>query len=119
MDKKKIGSLGEKCAADFLQKQGYKILNMNFFSKYGEIDIIAKKGSFLIFVEVKTRKNTFFGTAAQAVDIKKQRKIIHTAEFYILLHQNLPVNYRFDIIEIYYKQFTCYKVNHIKGAFEI
>lgn len=113
------GFLGEKIAADYLKSHGYQILDMNYTAKYGEIDIIAEHRNVIVFVEVKTRKNALYGTAAQAVDRRKQQKIIRTAHLYILFHQHDSLNYRFDVIEIYYNPPCPYKLNHIKGAFEV
>lgn len=119
MKKKELGRLGENIAAAYLKENGCRILEMNFTAKYGEIDIIAQEKNTLLFVEVKTRKNSLYGTAAQAVNYKKQRKIILTASAYMSLHENTVSNCRFDIIEIYYNNSSSYKVNHLKGAFEL
>lgn len=119
MNNKQIGNLGEIYAADYFKKYGYTILAKNYTTKYGEIDLIVRQQKMIIFVEVKTRKNDFFGTAGQAVNHKKQQKIIHTAQLYIAQHQNPSISYRFDIIEIYYSFSDRYRLNHIKGAFEI
>ncbi|TCS79352.1 YraN family protein [Pectinatus cerevisiiphilus] len=118
MKKRNIGRLGENIAADYLRDCGYQILAMNYTAKCGEIDIIAKHEDLIVFVEVKTRKNSLYGTAAQAVDYRKQKKIIRTAYLYITLQQ-YDVSYRFDVIEIYYNFFGQYKLNHIEGAFEV
>lgn len=119
MNKKQIGSLGEKYAADYLMSCDYIILAKNFSAKCGEIDIIARLEKTIVFVEVKTRKRFDFGTAAQAVDYKKQQKIIKTAQAYIICHNDETFSYRFDIIEVYYNNSGQYRLNHIKGAFEI
>lgn len=118
MNNKEKGFLGEKYACQYLQQKHYTILAVNFSCRQGEIDIIAKKDNLIAFIEVKTRKNDKFGTASQAVNYLKQKKIIHTARIYISQHP-ASVNYRFDIIEIYYSSSDNYKLQHIKGAFEI
>ncbi len=119
MNKKQIGSLGEKYAADYLISCGYIILAKNFSAKCGEIDIIARLEKTVAFVEVKTRKGIDFGTAAQSVNYKKQQKIIKTAQAYIICNKAEAFSYRFDIIEVYYNFSGQYRLNHIKGAFEL
>ena len=71
-----LGNIGEKAAYDYLVNNGYKVLKTNFKAAGGEIDIIAKKGKHLAFVEVKTRKDTSFGYGTDAVNYYKQQRII-------------------------------------------
>ena len=78
-----IGMSGESAACKYLKKNGYEILKRNYKKTYGEIDIIAKKGDLISFVEVKTRKNTEFGLACQAVQKSKMDRIKKTAKTYI------------------------------------
>lgn len=118
MNKTKIGRFGEELAANYLQSLGYQILERNYLAKFGEIDIIAKLNDTIAFVEVKTRKNSVFGTPGQAVNYRKQSKIIKTANLYKMNCHDETVTYRFDVIEIYYDSFEKYKINHIEGAFE-
>ena len=94
------GAWGEALAAQYLRKKRYKILAHSFHSRFGEIDLIAADRKYLIFVEVKLRKNADFAAAREYVDRRKQDKIRVTASIY--LSQN-PTNLqpRFDIIEIY------------------
>ncbi len=115
IDKKKIGDKGEKIACDFLIRQGFEILQTNFHSRYGEIDIICKKEDLLVFAEVKTRKNDKFARACEFVDYKKQKKMTITAEYYIM-QNNIDMNIRFDVLEIYTD--NAIKINHIINAFE-
>ena len=116
---REIGADGEKAAAKFLKKSGYKIKKMNFFSAHGEIDIIAENKNFLVFVEVKSRKDSAenflnFGLPCEAVDKSKQKHIIYTARCYL---QRFPTKkeVRFDVIEIYLGDEI--KINHIENAF--
>ena len=115
--KQEIGKLGENKAAKFLKKAGYKIVCQNFRNRYGEIDIIAKDKNCLVFVEVKTRTSTDFGYAAEAVNYRKQKKIISVAEAYLNYKYNCYM--RFDIIEVYLNKDSrkVVKINHIKIAF--
>ena len=110
------GEQGERMAADFLQHQGYTILEYRYRSKLGEIDIIATQGEWLIFVEVKTRKNTTFGYPSEAVHYRKQTKIIHTALQYLSYsgRHNSPM--RFDVIEVLLIPGN-HSINHIQNAF--
>ena len=78
-NRRQIGTKEEALAAAFLEKQGYQILERNFRCRLGEIDLIARDGSTLVFVEVKYRKNADFGTPAEAVNRKKQLTICETA----------------------------------------
>ena len=112
------GKMGEDAAADILMKKGYEIVKRNYFSAFGEIDIIAKKADELIFVEVKSRKYDSVEEPAQAVTPSKQKKIIKTAERYLEENEN-DLFPRFDVIEIYFAT-SGYKIlgyNHIPNAF--
>ena len=118
MTTREIGNIGESAACNYLVKRGYVILERNFSSRYGEIDIIAlSPDGCMTFVEVKTRKNTSFGYASEFVDRKKQQHIINTALMYC--KEEYPM--RFDVIEVYYKTngkiIDINDINHIEGAF--
>jgi putative endonuclease len=108
------GKLAELFSILLLIAKGYSILESNYRKKWGELDIVAKKGNVLVFVEVKFRKTERFGFAEQFVDNNKQRKLIKTAKAYMFEKGINPENtvYRFDVIGI-----TGLKVNHIKNAF--
>ncbi len=108
------GRRGEEIAARFLQSQGCEILERNFRSKYGEIDILARDGAYLIVVEVKSRSGTKMGRPAEAVDYRKQQKIQKTFQYYRMRHQVSEFSpVRFDVIEI----FDARNCNWIKNAF--
>lgn len=117
-----FGGIGEQIAAKFLQDKKYKIIKTNYESKYGEIDIIAKRRKVTVFVEVKTRFGTNYGFAAEAVDYRKRKHIIGAAKYYI--YKEKPKSeYRFDVIEVYGSfvsgDFELEKINHIENAFEV
>ena len=99
MSTRQQGTAGETLAAEFLEYKGYEIIERNFFSRYGEIDIIAREGGEVVFVEVKMRKNAEHGTAAEAVTPAKQRKLQKTALMWLASHGEQPA--RFDVVEIY------------------
>lgn len=97
-------------AADYLTECGYTILERNYREKSGEIDIIAKEGGYIVFAEVKYRKNDAYGNPLEAVDYRKQQKIRHTALSYLRKEKypyNTPV--RFDVIGIMDSQITLVK----------
>jgi putative endonuclease len=99
MSKKAQGQRGENLAADFLRQKGYEILDRNYRYQRGEIDIVARWGLLLVFVEVKTRSSTSFGYPEQAVGRAKQNLIKQTAEWFVLAHQHQG-DIRFDIVSI-------------------
>lgn len=107
------GSRNEILAAKYLIDQGYKILDMNYTTKIGEIDIIALDINTLVFVEVKYRKSEKYGMPEEAVDFRKQNKIRRVASFYLLEKKyNDDTRIRFDVIGILGN-----KINHIKDGF--
>lgn len=98
------GRRGEEVAAKFLQKKGFKIIERNFFKRYGEIDIVATefngKEKILVFIEVKTRKSSEFGSPLEAITPFKLRSLMKTSEYYVLTHKNLPELLRIDAVGI-------------------
>ncbi|MEW6062226.1 MAG: YraN family protein [Bacteroidota bacterium] len=98
--KRNIGSIGEEIAEQFLVNNGYLILEKNFYYQHGEVDIIAKDGETLVFVEVKTRRSTRFGAPEEAVTVKKQEILRRTAEGYVMLKNLNNVECRFDVVSI-------------------
>jgi putative endonuclease len=116
--KRKIGDYGEEIAKNFFKKQGYKIVKQNFTNRMGEIDLIIKEKDQIVFVEVKTRTNQNFGYPEEAIDFRKQNKIIRTALNYLFEKKIVSENYRFDVISIEMNQSTQkVKIKHIKNAF--
>lgn len=108
-----IGKIGEDVACNYLIKNKYKIIQRNFRCKTGEIDIIAKDDSELIFIEVKTRTNRKYGEPLEAINIRKKRHIYKTANYYLYIN-NIEDNFiRFDVIEVYIKEKRFY-IHHLK-----
>ncbi len=99
-DRQDLGQFGEKLACDFLKKCGYKIIDQNYRTRGGEIDIVAKDGEALVFVEVKTRASTTFGYPEEAIDGRKQHKLAMTAECYLAAHHLYDQDYRIDSVGI-------------------
>lgn len=108
------GELGEALALKYLKDNKYTIVERNFRNKIGEMDIIAKKDSLIVFVEVKSRSSIKYGYPYEAVNIKKQNKLKLLAYSYIKLHNLYYHQFRFDIIEVYLEDNS---INHIENAF--
>jgi putative endonuclease len=113
-DKIKTGNQGEDLAADFLQKKGYEIVTRNYRHKHAEIDLIVKKDSFIVFVEVKTRSYSFYGEPEAFVDSRKAATVLRAAEQYT--HENkYEGNIRFDIVSV--KTGSKPEIVHFEDAF--
>lgn len=99
-DPKKLGLLGEGLACRELERRGYLVLERRARSKHGEIDIVARDGETLVFVEVKTRRESRFGQAWEAVSWRKQQKLVYLAQSYAARKrwEHLPI--RFDIVGV-------------------
>jgi putative endonuclease len=95
-----LGKKGEDLASNYLHKKGYRIIDRNFKKGYGELDIIALQDSTLVFIEVKTRIGREFGLPEEAVTPRKLREVIKTAQYYKLLHPQLPEAMQVDVIGI-------------------
>ncbi len=100
MKRKDTGALGEKLALDFLRKRGYAVVETNFRTNSGEIDIIARKGDFLVFVEVRTKTSSIFGSPEESVTPLKKEHLIAVANQYIEKHENLPELWRIDLVAL-------------------
>ena len=107
MNKRQLGTVYEQKAAAYLQQQGYEILECNFRCRLGEIDIVAREGGYLCFVEVKYRSGDGYGSPLEAVGVYKQRKIIKVAHYYMMRKRlGLYMPCRFDVIAIEKDQIT-------------
>ena len=124
MTTKEIGDIGEKAAAKFLKKQGFKIKERNIHLSHNEIDIIAEDKDFVIFAEVKTRCVTNINdidsiySPASAVTKEKQKRLITAARAFLSTYKK-ERQPRFDVIEIFLDKQTLklIKINHITNAF--
>lgn len=110
---RRFGIIGEKIAQGYLINKGYEILETNFYTKRGEIDIITKKDNCIVFVEVKTRTNLKFGTPAMAVNSTKRKHIKSVAKTFLYLHRLCECDVRFDVVEIFIKDGKC-EINHLE-----
>lgn len=111
--KHEIGKLGEDLATKYLYSINYKIIDRNFSCRQGEIDIIARDGNELVFIEVKTRTNSCYGKPAEAVNYIKQQHIEKVAKYYIYKNHLENEYIRFDIVEVYISN-NKNIINHIK-----
>jgi putative endonuclease len=113
----KLGKLGEEKAKKYLSMRFYKILETNYRTRAGEIDIIAKDGDCVVFVEVKTRTNDHYGSPCEAVSYYKQKHMVNVAKSYIA-KTGFELECRFDVIEVVINNniFKTAKINHIKNV---
>lgn len=116
--RKTLGSQGEQWAASYLSKNKYKIIQKNFKTRIGEIDIIAMDKEYIVFIEVKTRTNDNFGLPCQAVDYRKQITIGKVAALYLVNNKLQNESCRFDIIEVCVDENNKHTISHIKDAFQ-
>ena len=114
MNKRKFGIIGEKIVQGYLVNKGYKIIETNYYTKRGEIDIICQKDNYIIFVEVKTRTNLKFGTPAMAVNYTKRKHIKDVAKMYLYFNKLNGSEIRFDVVEVFISNGKC-NINHIEG----
>lgn len=113
MQKREKGFLYEGIAAEYLKKKGYQIITQNFYTRFGELDLIARDGLYLVFVEVKYRADRRGGHPLEAVDRNKMRRIRRSAQFYLMRYgfpETTPC--RFDVVGILGEE-----VVHIENAF--
>lgn len=106
-----LGRSGEKTARSYLRKRGWKILEKNFRTPFGEIDIIAQKGDIIAFTEVKARLSDAFGMPSESVTKQRKLRYIRGANYYFA-NREIDCVVRFDIIEVFRGE-----INHIEDAF--
>jgi len=116
--KQKFGEEGESIAARYLLKKGYRILERNYRTKLGEIDIIAKDNDTIVFVEVKSRRSWQFGNPKGAVTPQKQRKISTVALYYLKVNNHSNARARFDVVAVTVTRDKP-QIEIIKNAFEL
>lgn len=119
MNSRLLGRWGEERSAEFLQKKKYTLVGLNYITRFGEIDLIAENRKYIVFVEVKLRKDSYFAEAKEFVDRRKQEKIKRCAMLW-LADNDTNKQVRFDVIEIYAPDGmkTAHPIiNHIENAF--
>ncbi len=112
-----LGRLGEERAADYLQANGYLVLDRNYRFMRGEIDIVATDGDHIVFVEVKTRRSHSFGPPQDSVDEKKQKQLLKVAEAWLYERRMEKSRIRFDVIAVMNPGNKKEQLTHIKDAF--
>jgi putative endonuclease len=95
-----LGQLGERLAANELEKRGYTIVERNFRCKAGELDLVAREGADLVFIEVKTRRGVAYGFPEEAVEHKKASKLQEVANYYLEQHALVDCSWRIDVIAV-------------------
>jgi len=114
---REIGLRGEDTAVRYLEALGFSIVSRNFRSRFGEIDLIAKDGDTIVFIEVKTRRSQRLGKAVEQVTRRKQMKIMKAAAEYLQKCGALGSKIRFDVLAIDVLPGGAERVEQIKGAF--
>lgn len=117
--KRDIGASGEDYACKILKARGMKIIERNFRTRLGEIDIIARDGEYTVFVEVRLRKDNDFGTPAETIDVRKRAKVIKAAKEYALKNHIYDSPMRFDAVVITGDDPHGFKAEVIENAFEL
>jgi putative endonuclease len=115
--RRELGQAGENLAVSFLEKNGYRIVERNWRCRYGELDIIAREGGSLVFVEVRSRRSLRYGTAAESVDWRKRKKLRQLALIYLSERQFGHFSYRFDVITVFFAGKGEPQISHIPYAF--
>ncbi len=115
--KKELGRYGEQRAVQYLQENGYKIISRNYYSRYGELDIVCQKQREIIFVEVKTRKTKLYGSPEESITYKKMQSMKKAALQYLHDYPAAFRGLRFDVISIFIDHQGKEDINHIENAF--
>jgi putative endonuclease len=116
--KQQFGKRGEALAEEYLKRKGFQIIRKNYRSGHKEIDLIAKEGNTIVFVEVKASSSKSFGAPHERVDLRKQRNLIDAANDFIQKEDTADCDFRFDVLAITYRKGK-EDVDHIKNAFMV
>ncbi len=114
-----FGREGESAAIAFLKKKGYRILEKNFRSKVGEIDIIAEQAGVIVFIEVKARSDHEFGHPFDALTPTKQKKIVQTAQSFLARKRIVDKPMRFDVVALTSDPHGSWKIELLENAFQV
>ncbi len=116
---KLFGDRGERAAAKYLKRQGFRIVSRNYATPWGEIDIVALDGATIVFVEVKTRQSIAAGHPFEAVNREKQSKLTRMALVYLKKYKLLEHPARFDVVSIIWPEGSRHpEITHFQNAFE-
>jgi putative endonuclease len=116
MNRRQLGTNGETVAAKFLSALGYEIIGRNVRFRTGELDLVARDGETLVFVEVKTRLSNRVGTGEEAITVTKQRQLARLAQVYLAGLSGAPTLCRFDVVIVTIGS-DGWQCNHLKHAF--
>jgi putative endonuclease len=100
MERKEIGNMGEQLALNFLKKKGFRILETNYRCPQGEIDIIARQKECLVFIEVRTKANSAFGSPEESITMTKKRHLVMATNHYLQEQAKLPASWRIDVVAV-------------------
>jgi putative endonuclease len=118
LDSLPFGRWGEEVAADYLEKKGYQVLERRYHFHHAEIDLIARDGDYLVFIEVKTRSSADFGSPEEALTTWKKYYLRRAAEGYLYLNNLNNIDCRFDVISISFSPDGQPEIEHFENAFE-
>lgn len=113
LEKKLLGRFGEQIAKQYLEEHGYKILDQNYYTRYGEIDLICEKNKVIVFVEVKTRTSSVYGFPEEAVVRKKIKNLTAAGNKYMINKNN---HWQIDVVAIILSEKHGAKINHLKNC---
>lgn len=116
MGRHETGSNGEKLALKFLEKQGYRVMERNYHCRIGEIDIVAKDGKELVFVEVRTKGSFDFGEPEESVNIPKRKRLVRLSYYYVIEHGLEAVPWRIDLVTVRLRPGTKPEIRLLKNA---
>lgn len=116
MQRSEVGRRGEDLAARYLEARGWRILERNYRRREGEIDIVARRGGLLAFVEVKSRRSCAYGVPAEAVTYPKRARIRTLARLFLAERRPGADTVRFDVVEVRWAEGQA-RINHLEGAF--
>lgn len=115
---RELGKEAEQQACRYLQQQGLRIVQQNYYCRFGEIDIVAQHQNYLVFVEVRYRQGSQFGSAAESVTVHKQRRLLTAARSYLSKRVKYEPPCRFDVIEVVGQPGEKWQFNWLKNAFQ-
>ncbi len=119
MKRHEVGILGERVAASYLRSNGYEILETNYRCPYGEIDIVARKDDTLVFVEVRTKTTTLYGSPEESITRTKMEHLLAVVDDFITGHPGLPEERRIDVIAVRLEpDGQLSSLDHIRSAIE-
>lgn len=118
IDSLRLGRWGEEIAAEYLKSRGYLIITRHFQFHHTEIDLIARDGDYLVFIEVKTRISDDFGSPEEAITERKKAYLRRAAEGYLYLNNLNQIDCRFDVISLSFNENGQAEIEHLINAFE-